>query len=71
MEAFQFQTNVKNGIIEIPSEYRQKLKGLVKVTIFASPAKRPGGIIAHLLENPIRDPSFIPLSRDEIYENRG
>ena len=71
MIAFEFQTNIKDGVIEVPPEYRDQLKGVVRVTIVAQLQRKPQRIIARLLENPINDPSFTPLTRDEIYQDRG
>ena len=71
MIAYEFQTNIKDGIIELPEEYRDQLKGIVRVTILAQPLKKQQRIIAKLLKNPIKDPSFTPLTRDEIYQDRG
>ena len=70
MEAFEFQTHVKDGMIQIPAEYRNRLHGVVRVTIIAPEAKIQRGIIANLLEDPIQDPLFSPISRDEIYAER-
>jgi len=68
--AIEFQTRVKDGVIEVPSEYRDQLVGAVRVIVLTQPPARSRGIIAELLEHPINDPSFTPLSREEIYRDR-
>ena len=70
MFAIEFQARVKDGVIEIPKEYRDQLTESVRVIILAS--ERPGGtgIIARLLEHPLQDPTFVPMTRDEIYQDR-
>lgn len=63
MLVIEFQTHVKNGMIEVPAEYRDQLVGPVRVILLTQPPKQPRGIIAQLLEHPINDPSFTPLTR--------
>ena len=70
MIAIEFQTRVKNGVIEVPAEYRDQLVGAVRVIVLTQPSKQPRGIIAQLLEHPINDPSFTPMTREEIYRDR-
>lgn len=69
MYAVEFQTTVKeDGSIEIPSAYRQQMKGTVRVIILAdNPSDKPS-IIRELLANPRHVSDFTPLSRDEIYD---
>ncbi len=70
MLAFEFQTHIKNGVIEVPAEYRDQLSGTVRIIILAPALQKPQGIIAQLLEHPIQDQYFTPLTRDEIYQER-
>ncbi len=70
MLAFEFQTHIKNGVIEVPAEYRDQLSGTVRIIILAPTLQKPQGMIAQLLEHPIQDQHFTPLSRDEIYQER-
>jgi len=70
MIAIEFQTRVKDGMIEVPTEYRDQLIGAVRVIVLTQPPTLSGGIIAELLEHPINDPSFTPLPREEIYRDR-
>jgi hypothetical protein len=71
MFAIEFQTQIKNGIIEVPTEYQNRINGSVRVIVLAPERAQRTGIIAHLLEHPIQDDSFIPLTREEIYQDRG
>ncbi len=68
MEIIEFQTTVKNGMIEIPPEYRGKIKNRVRVILMPERKKaRRGNLIDQLLDKPLRAKGFRPLSRDEIY----
>ncbi len=70
MIAVEFQTNIKDGTIEVPLQYRNAFTGTVRVIILSQEARRPSKIIHRLLQNPIDDPTFTPLTRDEIYNER-
>jgi hypothetical protein len=70
MIAFEFQTHIKNEVIEVPAEYRDQLPETVRIIILAPTVQQPQGIIAQLLANPIQDKYFAPLTRDEIYHDR-
>jgi hypothetical protein len=70
MIAIEFQTRVKDGIIEVPPEYRDQIVGAVRVIVLSQAPAPSSGIIAELLEHPIQDPSFAPLPREEIYRDR-
>ena len=67
MYAIEFRTKVKNGLIEIPPEYRSKLKDYVKVIILAEEKQTTSNIIDKLLNSPLKLKQFKPLSREEIY----
>ena len=68
MEAFEFRSKIKNGIIRIPEKYKQKTGKTVKVIIISEKASRHSDIIDKLLANPVRLKNFSPFSREEIYE---
>ena len=70
MIAVEFQTNIKDGSIEVPVQYRNAFTGTVRVIILAQETRRSSKIIHRLLENPINNPSFTPLTREEIYNDR-
>ncbi|MFO7970837.1 MAG: hypothetical protein R6U40_03705 [Desulfobacterales bacterium] len=69
MEAIEFRTKTKNGIIQIPKKYKQKISNPVKVIIISEQKEFKADIIDDLLENPIKLKDFSPFSREEIYEN--
>jgi hypothetical protein len=68
MYAIEFQTKIKNGVIEIPQDYRNKLKENVKVIILAEEEEIASDMIEQLLESPLKVENFKPLTREEIYE---
>ena len=70
MFAIEFQTHVRDGIIEVPAEYQNQVTGSVRVIVMTAHRVQPRGIIARLLAHPIQDDTFVPLRRDEIYQER-
>ena len=68
--AIEFQTSIKNGTIELPTEYRDTVTGTVRVIILAPELRRSSKIIHRILEHPIEDADFTPLKRDDIYQDR-
>lgn len=68
MQAIEFQTQVKNGSIEVPEELKDKLTGPVRVIVLTEDHVRKPSAIEELLANPIKVENFKPLTRDEIYE---
>jgi ABC-type sugar transport system substrate-binding protein len=46
VNAVEFQTDIKNGMIEIPAEYRNDVKGTVRVIVLGSePKQQADGIV--------------------------
>ena len=68
MEAFEFKTKIKNGIIQVPQKYTRKVGSTVKVIILSDQKPKHSDIVEELLKNPVKVPDFKPLSRDDIYE---
>ena len=72
MFPIEFQTKIKNGVIEIPAEYQQQLdrEKSVKVILLAegSQSDRQTDLISQLLATPLKVDGFTPLQREEIYE---
>ncbi len=69
MYAFEFQAKPKNGRIEIPVEYQDKISGTVRVIILSSEhSVGAAGMIDRLLERPLEIEDFEPLTREEVYE---
>ena len=68
MEAIEFKSKIKNGIIRIPEKYKQKTGNTVKVIIISEKVTRQTDIIDKLLANPIKSKDFSPFLRKETYE---
>ena len=67
MFAIEFRAKVKDGLIEIPPEHRDKLKNEVRVIILTKDTEPHSNMIERLLSAPLRLKGFKPLSRTEIY----
>jgi hypothetical protein len=70
MVAVEFQAYVKDGVIAVPESYRAYLTGEVRVLILRSARTKQSRIIEQLLQQPIQDATFRPLTRDEIYNRQ-
>lgn len=70
MSAIEFQTNIEDGSITLPEEYRNQLKGSVRVILLTEESTEEFDMIEYLLTNPLRIEGFKPLTREEIYEQR-
>ena len=70
MYAIEFHTKVKDGSITIPAEYKDKVKGYVRVILLGEERAEKFDMIEHLLANPLSVEGFKPLTREEIYEQR-
>ena len=69
MEAIEFRTRIRNGMIQIPRKYVGRVGDTVKVIIMTEERERQTDLIDDLLENPLEAKNFAPLSRQEIYED--
>ena len=66
----KFQTNIKQGRLEIPEEYKQELREEDEVTVIVLRTQKKitkTGMIAELTQNPISVPGLRQLIRDEIH----
>ena len=71
MQAVEFQAIVKNGMIEIPREYRKSLSRRVRVIVLAEESQElHTNLIDDLLEHPLKIQGFQPLTRDETHARR-
>ena len=69
MGIIEFHTTVKNGIIEIPAKYRNKIKNRVRVVLFSESEKSgKSNLIDLLLENPVKIQGFRPMKRENLHE---
>ena len=68
MYAVKFITNIKEGMIEVPEEYRRRFKDSVKVILSSDEiVEENNDMIATLLESPLAIPNFIPLGREDAH----
>jgi len=67
MYAIEFQTRIEEGVIQIPMQYRNRLKQVVRVIILADAQEKTANLIDQLLESPLKVKGFQPMSREEIY----
>lgn len=69
MNTVQFDTIVSDGVLEIPAQFRGTLEGKVHVTVSKPvPGPKKNGL-RELLDNPLKIPDFVPLTRDEANED--
>jgi hypothetical protein len=68
MYTIEFQTSVEGGCITIPQEYREKVKGNVRVILLAQGNADQFDIIDYLMANPLSVEGFLPLSREDSHE---
>jgi hypothetical protein len=69
MNAVEFEADIKNGTIEIPGEYRNDVKGTVRVIVLSFEHKQQPDIFDRLLAEPLKADHFRPLTREEIYRD--
>jgi hypothetical protein len=67
MYAVEFQTTIKNGVIEIPVEYQQNLRNVRVILLAEDVAQTSRSFIDQLLARPLRVKEFHPLTCEEIY----
>ena len=70
MSTIEFHAKVTNGSIDIPEQYRNKVKGNVHVILVEEGAAQGFDIIEQLLDNPVKVETFKPFTREELYEQR-
>ncbi len=71
MSVVKFEATVENGSIIIPTEFRNRVKGKVEVSVRLenkSNEEEPYDIISELMKNPLQVSNPKPLTRDEIYD---
>lgn len=70
MTTIEFQTRIDNGSILIPEQFRERIKGIARITVEIeedAPGKEED-FIQYLMRNPLEIPDFKPMTRDEIYD---
>ena len=68
MEAIEFKTKIKNGMIYIPRKYIRKIGNSVRVIVLSDSSNQDDNAIDELLRNPVRLDAFIPFTREEVYD---
>ena len=54
MYAVEFEATVRNGLIEVPAEFRKALSDQVRVILLVrEPRKRKRNLIEHLMDHPL------------------
>jgi len=68
MQTIEFHTKIKNGIIQIPDQYRSIVADDVRVILTPkSEQAAQFDIISELMANPLNVKGFKPLTRDEVH----
>ncbi len=67
MYAIEFQTQIRNGLIEIPKVYQRRFKKQVRVILLAEEKQSVVDMIDQLLHQPLPLANFKPFTREEIY----
>jgi len=71
MYAIEFRARIKDGLIEIPEKFRDRLKDNVKVILLTEheiETSPESDIIEELLESPLKLADFKPYKREEVYD---
>jgi len=68
MSPIEFDAQITNGTIEIPTAHRGSLQGDVHVIVFFKDDHGGTSKIDELLRQPLIVPEFHPLTRDEAHE---
>ncbi len=69
MSVITFKAPIKNGVGEISEESKKALLGTdqVEITILAQLNTAQTGLIAELIEHPVKVEDFTPLTREEAH----
>lgn len=68
MYAVEFRAKIKDGLIEIPDQYRKHLTHQVRVIVLTEEnLEAASTYIDQLLMTPTLIDDFRPLTRDEVY----
>jgi hypothetical protein len=68
MVTVQFETKVKNGVIQIPKKYQGKFSDHVRVILKVEAKKSAASnYLDYLMANPVKIKNFKRLTREQIY----
>ena len=68
MTAMQFDTEIHEGVLSLPTDARKAFEGRVRVILMKEDAEVGDDFIRELIAAPADVPGFTPLSRDEANE---
>ena len=68
MYGVEFVAKIRDGIIKVPDEYRERFADTVRVILLPEEkTSADGDIIAELLMRPLVVPDFTPLTREDAH----
>lgn len=68
MVTVQFKSRIKDGVIEIPKKYKERLHDHVRIILKAdTPRSRSKNYLDTLLAHPVKVKKFTPMTREQIY----
>lgn len=68
MAAMQFDTEIHEGVLSLPTDARKAFEGRVHVILMKENTEVGDDFIEELLAAPAEVPGFAPFSRDEANE---
>jgi|APCry1669188910_1035180.scaffolds.fasta_scaffold53253_2 DNA-binding transcriptional regulator/RsmH inhibitor MraZ len=68
MSQIEFETMIDKGAITVPSEYRGRIHGRVRVIIITDEVEDDIDMVEYLMQHPLNANNATPLTRDEIYD---
>lgn len=72
-EVVEFETEIRNGVIEIPEQYKKELRDgyKIKISILANEQqKRSWSIMDELAQKPVSVKGLGKLTKDEMHNRR-
>ena len=71
MQTIEFHTKIKNGMIRIPAEFKDKVAEDVEVILISKDEKTSQpDMIDNLMSHPLNVKGFKPLTRDETHARK-
>jgi len=68
MMTVQFQTKIKNGVIQVPKKYQGKFNNNVRVILRVEGKKALStNYLDQLMANPVKAKNFRRLTREQVY----
>ena len=71
MQTIEFRAKIKNGVIQIPARFKDKVAEDVRVILVPKSKKDTNtDMIEQLMSNPLKVRGFTPLTRDETHARK-